>query len=91
MTDLIKILKELGVEIEIVDDEIFKTKLKNLLFNSPNFDKISVLLNDLDKDYNLVYKTNLSTNKYTLEFLNKIDFKWPEVTKEYIKKILENL
>ena len=92
LTDLIKILKELGVEIEIVDDEIFKTKLKNLLFNSPNFDKISVLLNDLDKDYNLVYKTNLSiTNKYTLEFLNKIDFKWPEVTKEYIKKILENL
>ena len=92
LTDLIKILKELGVEIEIVDDEIFKTKLKNLLFNSPNFDKISVLLNDLDKDYNLIYKTNLSiTNKYTLEFLDKIDFKWPEVTKEYIKKILENL
>ena len=26
LTDLIKILKELGVEIEIVDDEIFKTK-----------------------------------------------------------------
>ena len=92
LPELIKYLREFGINIEIVDDEIFKTKLKNLLFNSPNFDKISVLLNDLDKDYNLQYETNLKiTNDYSLKFLDKADFEWPKVTKEYLKKILENL
>lgn len=92
MKELVKYLKELGVDIEIVDDEIFKTKLKKLLFNSPNFDKISVLLNDLDKDYNLKYETNLKiTDDYSLKFLEKADFEWPKVTKEYLKKVLDNL
>ena len=70
----------------------FKKDLNNLLFNSNNSDKVSVLLNDLDKDRNLVYKTNLKiTNKFTLKFLSKADFSWSIVTKEYIEKILKNL
>ena len=78
--------------MNIVDDEIFKTHLNDLLFNSNDSDKVSVLLNDLDKDKKLVYKTNLKiTNKFTLKFLNNTDFSWPIVTKEYIEKILKNL
>ena len=85
-------LYELGYDISIVKDEVFKEHLNNLLFNSNNSDKVSVLLNDLDKDRNLIYKTNLKiTNKFTLKFLDKADFSWPIVTKEYIEKILKNL
>ena len=85
-------LNELGYDINVVDDEVFKTHLNKLLFNSNDADKVSVLLNDLDKDRNLVYKTNLKiTNKFTLKFLEKADFSWPIVTKEYIEKILKNL
>ncbi len=85
-------LYELGYDIAIVKDEVFKEHLNNLLFNSTNSDKVSVLLNDLDKNRNLIYKTNLKiTNKFTLKFLNKTDFSWPIVTKEYIEKILRNL
>ena len=85
-------LNELGYDINVVDDEKFKSDLNKLIFNSNDSDKVSVLLNDLDKDKNLVYKTNLKiTNKFTLKFLNKADFSWPIVTKEYIKKILQNL
>ena len=85
-------LNELGYDMNIVDDEIFKTHLNDLLFNSNDSDKVSVLLNDLDKDKKLVYKTNLKiTNKFTLKFLNNTDFSWPIVTREYIEKILKNL
>ena len=85
-------LNELGYDISVVDDETFKTHLNNLLFNSNDADKVSVLLNDLDKNKNLIYKTNLKiTNKFTLKFLDKADFSWPIVTKEYIEKILKNL
>ena len=85
-------LNELGYDINIVDDETFKLHLNNLLFNSNNSDKVSILLNDLDKDKNLIYKTNLKiTNKFTLKFLNETNFSWPLITKEYIEKILKNL
>ena len=85
-------LHELGYDINVVDDELFKTHLNNLLFNSSDSDKVSVLLNDLDKNRNLIYKTNLKiTNKFTLKFLDKAEFTWPIVTKEYIEKILKNL
>ena len=78
--------------MDVVDNKVFKKDLNNLLFNSNNSDKVSVLLNDLDENKNLVYKTNLRiTNKFTLKFLSKMDFYWPEVTKEYIAKILKNL
>ena len=85
-------LQQLGYDINIVDDIVFKNHLNKLLFNSNESDKVSVLLNDLDKNKNLIYKTNLKiTNKFTLKFLDKADFSWPIVTKEYIEKILKNL
>ena len=90
--DLIKYLCELGFTINAVNDIVFKEDLNKLLFDSKSSDKVSVLLNDLDKDKNLVYKTNLQiTNKFTLKFLDKVDFDWPIVTKEYIEKILKNI
>lgn len=88
----ISILNELGIIINVVDDQSFKKDLNNLLFNNNYSDRVSVLLNDLDKNKNLVYKTNLKiTNNFTLKFLDKADFYWPEITKEYIAKILKNL
>ena len=85
-------LHELGYDINIIDDELFKEHLNKLIFNSNNSDKVSVLLNDLDKNQNLIYRTNLKiTNKFTLKFLDKADFSWPIITKEYIEKILKNL
>ncbi len=90
--NLLVMLKDLGVKIDVVDDDVFKDSLKNILFNSPNYDKVSVLLNDIDNDFNLLYKTNLIiTNKFTLKFLNIAGFDWPEITKDYIKKIFDNL
>ena len=88
----ISYLNELGIIMNVVDDKMFKKDLNKLLFNSNDSDKVSVLLNDLDKNKNLVYKTNLKiTNKFTLKFLDKADFYWPKITKEYIAKILKNL
>lgn len=88
----IQYLNELGFTMNIVNDNIFKKDLNKFLFHSNNSDKVSILLNDLDKDKKLLYKTNLHiTNKFTLKFLNKTNFSWPEITKEYIAKILKNL
>ncbi len=92
INDLYKMLYKLNINVKIVDDETFKKKLKKWLYDNNKSDKVNVLINDLDKDNNLIYKTNLHiTNKFTLKLLNKIDFDWPEIDIEYIKKIIKNL
>ena len=89
---LYKILCNLNINVKIVNDETFKKKLKKWLYDYSKSDKVNVLLNDLDKDNNLILKTNLyTTNKFTLKFLNKTDFDWPEIDLEYIKKVLNNM
>lgn len=89
---LLNFLNDLGFTIDVVSDIVFKEHLNNSLFSNSNSDKVSVLLNDLDSNRNLVYETNLKvTNKFTLKFLSKADFTWPEITKDYIEKILKNL
>ena len=92
ISDLFNILEQLGLNVSIVDDNTFKTVLKKWLYDNNKADKIKVLLNDLDKDNKLVYKTNLHiTNDFTLKFLNKIGFDWPDIDKDYIEKILKNI
>ena len=42
----------------------------------------------MDSEFNLVYSSDIKLkNNFTVEFLEKIDFIWPEITKEYINKI----
>ena len=92
INDFIKYLDDLGIKISVVSDSIFNNHLKKILFNTNNSDKVSVLLNDLDNNKNLMYKTNLKiTNKFTLKFLDLADFYWPKITKEYIEKLLNNI
>ena len=92
IADFVSYLNEIGIKVEAIDDDAFKSNLKEILFDSPDSDKVSVLLNDLDSDNNLVYKTNLHiTNDFTSKYLSFTDFSWPVITKEYIKKLIENL
>ncbi len=92
INDLHKILYKLNINVKIVDDDTFKKKLKKWLYDNTKSDKVNVLINDLDKDNNLIYKTNLHIkNNFTLKLLNKLDFDWPEIDIEYIKKIIKNL
>lgn len=90
--ELYEILKQLKIDIKIVEDDVFKKKLKKWLYDESRTNNVNVLVNDLDKDDNFVYKTNLViSNKNTLNFLKEAGFDWPEIDIEYIRKVLENL
>ncbi len=92
INDLYNILSNLNISVKIVDENTFKKKLKKWLFDNSKSDKVNILLNDLDSDNNLVYRTNLIiTNKFTLRYLENADFSWPDIDIDYIRKILNNL
>lgn len=86
INELIKIFSK---NIDIVPDENFKNYLKQILKDSSKRNLISPIINDLDKDFNLVYSSDIRlTNEFTVKFLNKLGFKWPIIDKNYIKLIL---
>ena len=88
INNILKIFKELKINIEVVESEQFKTKIRELL-NSPKSDDISLLINDLDKDLNLNYYSKIKLNsKHSIDLLELYGFKWPQLDQKYINYIL---
>ena len=84
----LEIIKKLGTDIEIIDNEEFKEKLKKLI-KSSNSEIVNVLINDMDKDLNLHYESNVKLNsEHTKKLLNSYGFKWPKIDEKYIEIIL---
>ena len=85
----LKTVQDLGTNIEVIDNEQFKEKLKKLIRNA-NSEILNTLINDMDKDLNLHYESNVKLNsKHTKKLLELYGFKWPEIDKKYIENILK--
>lgn len=74
---------------EIVSDDDFKNYLKQILKDSSKRSTISSIINDLDKDFNITYTSDIRlNNEFTVKFLKQIGIEWPIIDKKYIKLIL---
>ena len=48
---------------------------------------IQNLVDDFDKNLHLNYISDIVTSsKFTTRYLRKIDFRWPKISKKYVKK-----
>ena len=76
----------------MLDDTTFKNKLKNLLNNSDKNDFVKFLINDIDKDLHLSYKTDIIIKSdFTINYLDKLVFYWPKIDKKYLNKFINLL
>lgn len=90
MEKLVEFLSE--KDFKFVDDSYFTSLLKSKVNNEKNFSNLSFILNDLDKNHKLIYDSNIKiTNGLTKKFLDKIGFYWPQITKNYIINLIENI
>ena len=86
--ELLKVMKELNNEINVIPNEEFKQKIRNIL-KSKKSDLLNTLINDLDKDLNLNYDSKISLNsKHSIELLEMYGFKWPKIDKRYLMNVL---
>ena len=84
--DLIKFIKN---DIQIITSDDFKKNIKKILKSSKS-EQLNSLINDLDKDLNLNYVSNITLNsKHTIELLKLYGFKWPKIDEKYIVNILK--
>ncbi len=86
---ILKILKNYDYNISIIKTEKFKEMIKNLLNDSENKNILNHLINDFDQNLNLDYEGKIKlTSSFTVEFLNKLGFEWPEINSTYIRYII---
>ena len=82
-----KYLKKTSFKVKILSEEEFVKEIKKILENEFEKDTIKNLIDDFDKNLHLSYVSDIITqSKFTTKYLRKIDFKWPKISKGYIKK-----
>lgn len=89
---LFNMLHEIGINISLIPDEEFSNTIQALLQDSSKKQELEGIINDLNADKKLVYKSqvNIQSN-FTKEFLLKIGFEWPYIDINYIRNYFKYL
>ena len=92
LNEISKYLKQLNENFEIIDEENFKKQIRKILNNSKEKENLNSLLNDFDKDLHLNYFTDIIIkSENTIKYLEKIGFKWPNISDRYLNNFINLL
>lgn len=87
---MMKMLLDIGIKMDIVDSDIFYSKIQETIKNPAKKYIYKAFQNDMDEKGRLVYDPNIYVeNDFTIWFLNKTGFEWNEVDKKYIEGYVE--
>ena len=90
MIDFVNLLNDYGLNIDILSEKDFLTRVNNTLKSNKN--ALSGIINDFNENKKLVYDSNIILhNTFTNEFLNSLGFSWCEIEKNYIFNYLNYL
>lgn len=93
LEEFINILKELyNKDIKMVNEDEFYNLLERLLKDSTAKRMIQGIISDFNENEKLVYESNIKLNcNFTIEYLKRCNFIWPEIKKEYLQKVFNYL
>ena len=78
--------------IAYVKDDDFTALIKTTLNDTTRKGILNFLINDIDKDLHLIYKTDIIVkSETTVNYLSKIGFSWSNITDKYMIRFLELL
>lgn len=80
------------LKIQVVNNEEFLKQIDLILNRNDSDDLLAGILGDFDKDRKLVYNSNIKLHcDITVNYLEKIGFYWPTISKEYLTHFLKLL
>lgn len=86
--ELIEIFNEEGFNIEVKTPKDFQSEIMKKMQN--NATSLKGVVNDLNETEGLSFNLSINQkNDITNKVLEKLDFKWPEIKKEYIRNIIK--
>ena len=87
---LIQVMGMLAIRMEVVDGQIFNSKLQNLAKQASTEYIYEAFQNDMDADGNLMYDSNIHIlNNFTVWFMGKCGFEWAEIDYDYVRGYVE--
>lgn len=92
MKEVDRIFKSIGINLNHITKKEM-TKLIDKYSNCDNgYEKIQGIILDINKNKEIDYNPNIKVvSNFTIEILKKLEFEWPEVKDEYIKKYIKYL
>ncbi len=88
----INYFKTLNSNLKIVDEQEFEKHINRILHNQKEKKNLNLLINDMDKDLHLSYKSNIIVKSdYTIKYLSKLGFNWPKINDKYMIKFINLL
>ncbi|MGN0376829.1 MAG: amino acid adenylation domain-containing protein [Suilimivivens sp.] len=86
---LFEILKELSIEMQVVDGETFARRLKETVSQNKAY-IYEAFMNDMNQEERLNYETNIHIkNDFTLSYLKQLGFAWTKIDFEYVKGYID--
>lgn len=87
---LLNYLNQLNFDIRLVTNDEFTSRINEFLKDKNLRNQISGIINDLDKNKSINLVSSIIINSdFSKNYLEKIGFKWPEITEDYIQKFIE--
>jgi len=88
----IKYFKNVNSDLKVLSDSEFTKLIKNTLKSKKKKEILNSIINDLDKDLHLIYKTDIIIkSEVTIKYLSKIGFTWSKISDKYITRFIELL
>jgi hypothetical protein len=84
-------MKSLGLNIEMVEDYLFQNALINVMKDTSRAEKLTSLIAYQNMAQGKTAVPIQVKNDYTTQALLRLNWNWPETSKEYIKKFIEGL
>jgi len=87
---LFELLSAISIKMAVVNGDDFVEVLKNIATKSDMGYVYEALVNDMNEMGRLKYEgATVIENDFTAWYLNSLDFDWPEVRVEYLKRYIE--
>ena len=92
INEAMKYFKLLNSNLKILTEQEFKKLIKSTLNTKNKKEILNSLINDMDNDLHLLYKTDIIIkSENTIKYLSKIGFTWPKISNKYIMRFLDIL
>ncbi|WP_434511418.1 amino acid adenylation domain-containing protein [Desulfitobacterium sp. AusDCA] len=90
--ELINCLKALDIPVQILPNTEYDAYIAQLSQTKEGKEKLSGLVSDLSINKKLNYTNTITVDStFTINGLTRTGFEWPEITEEYVIKVLNNM
>jgi len=87
---LICVLKQLGINIEAVNGNVFTDALRQTAKQTGLEHIFETFINDMDENDQLNYDSNIRIeNGFTMQYLKQLGFEWSDIGIDYLRKYVE--